>query len=59
MSPSSRESDGIEVETEGAGPQLCSAEDYRAWIEAEMRTAVKAVVEEILEARSRRARRSW
>jgi hypothetical protein len=43
MSPSSRESNGIEVQAEGAGPQLFSAEDYRAWIEAEMRTAVKAV----------------
>ena len=50
MSPSSRESNGIEVQAEGAGPQLFSAEDYRAWIEAEMRTAVKAVLEEILEA---------
>src|SRR5690606_38894805 len=47
MSPSSRESNGIEVQAEGAGPQLFSAEDYRAWIEAEMRTAVKAVLEEI------------
>ena len=48
MSPSSRESNGIEVQAEGAGPQLFSAEDYRAWIEAEMRTAVKAVLEEIV-----------
>ena len=42
MSPSSRESNGIEVQAEGAGPQLFSAEDYRAWIEAEMRTIAGA-----------------
>ena len=50
MSPSSRESNEIEVQTEGAGPRVFRAEDYRAWIEEEIRTAVKAVLEEILEA---------
>lgn len=50
MSLSDMQSNGIDVRTEGAGPHLFGAEDYRSWIEGEIRSAVKAVLEEILEA---------
>jgi putative transposase len=50
MSLSERKSNGIDVRTEGPGPHLFGAEDYRGWIEEEIRGAVKAVLEEILEA---------
>ncbi len=49
MSLSERKSNGIDVRTEGPGPHLFGAEDYRGWIEEEIRGAVKAVLEEILE----------
>ncbi len=50
MSLSDMQSNGIEVCTEGPGPHLFGAADYRSWIEDEIRSAVKAVLEEILEA---------
>jgi hypothetical protein len=50
MSLSERKSNGIDVHTEGPGPHLFGAADYRSWIEDEIRGAVKAVLEEILEA---------
>ncbi len=50
MSLSDMQSNGIEVRTEGPGPHLFGAADYRSWIEDEIRSAVKAVLEEILEA---------
>lgn len=44
------QSNGIDVRTEGPGPHAFGAQDYRSWIEEEIRGAVKAVLEEILEA---------
>jgi transposase-like protein len=49
MSLSETKSNGIDVRTEGPGPHLFSAAEYRSWIEDEIRGAVKAVLEEILE----------
>jgi putative transposase len=49
MDPFAAKSNTIEVETEGPGPHLFGSQDYRSWIEAEIRGAVKAVLEEILE----------
>lgn len=49
MDPFAPKSNTIAVETEGPGPHLFAAEDYRSWIEEEIRGAVKAVLEEILE----------
>lgn len=48
MDPFAPQSNTIDVHTEGAGPHLFAAEDYRSWIEEEIRGAVKAVLEEIL-----------
>jgi transposase-like protein len=50
MSLSDMQSNRIDVQIEGPGPHLFGSEDYRGWIEAEIRGAVKAVLEEILEA---------
>lgn len=50
MSLSDMQSNGIDVRTEGPGPHLFGAADYGSWIEKEIRSAVKAVLEEILEA---------
>jgi hypothetical protein len=50
MSLSEKQSSGIDIRTEGPGPPLFGAEGYRSWIEEEIRDAVKAVLEEILEA---------
>ena len=50
MSLSEMQCNGIDVRTEGPGPHLFGAADYRSWIEDEIRGAVKAVLEEILEA---------
>jgi transposase-like protein len=50
MSLSEQQCNGIDVQTEGAGPHPFSSEDYRSWIEGEIRGAVKMVLEEILEA---------
>lgn len=50
MSLSDKQSNGIDVRIEGSGPHLFGAADYRRWIEEEIRGAVKAVLEEILEA---------
>lgn len=50
MDPFAAEGNTIDVQTEGPGPHLFGPEDYRSWIEAEIRNAVKAVLEEILEA---------
>jgi transposase-like protein len=49
MSLSETKSNGIDVRTEGPGPHAFGAADYRSWIEDEIRGAVKAVLEEILE----------
>ena len=50
MSLSAKQSNGIDVRIEGVGPHIFGAEDYRGWIEGQIRQAVKAVLEEILEA---------
>jgi transposase-like protein len=50
MSLSRGKDNGIEVEVQGTGPHPFSPADYRGWIEEEIRGAVKAVLEEILEA---------
>lgn len=50
MSLSKKQSNGIDVQIEGVGPHPFGAEDYRGWIEGQIRQAVKAVLEEILEA---------
>ncbi len=43
-------SNTLDVEIEGRGPHLFRPEDYRSWIEGQVRAAVKVVLEEILEA---------
>jgi RHS repeat-associated protein len=50
MSLSDLQSNGIDVRTECLGPHLFGAADYRSWIEEEIRHAVKAVLEEVLDA---------
>ena len=50
MDPFSTKDSLTEVEIEGPGPHLFGPDDYRAWIEAQIRSAVKAVLEEVLEA---------
>ena len=49
MSVSEKEINRIDIRSEGPGPHLFAPEDYRGWIEAEIRGAVNAVLEEILE----------
>jgi putative transposase len=50
MDPFAPKSNPIDVETQGPGPRLFDSQDYRSWVEEEIRGAVKAVLEEILEA---------
>lgn len=50
MDPFAPEGNTMDVQTEGSGPHPFSAQDYRSWIERVIRSAVKAVLEEILEA---------
>jgi hypothetical protein len=50
MDPFSTKDSLTEVEIEGPGPHLFGPDDYRAWMEAQIRSAVKAVLEEVLEA---------
>ena len=50
MSLFGKKDNGIDVEVQGSGPRLFGADDYRGWIEEEIRHAVKAVLEEILDA---------
>jgi len=50
MSPSSMKDNPFGIETEGTGPHLFGPDDYREWLEAQIRSAVRAVLEEVLEA---------
>lgn len=50
MSPSRGKDNEIGVAIEGQGPHLFGPDDYRGWIEVQIRDAVKAVLEEVLEA---------
>ena len=50
MDPFAPKSNTLDVQPQGAGPHLFRPEDYRGWIEDHVREAVKAVLEEILEA---------
>lgn len=50
MSPSSMKDNPFGIETEGTGPHLFGPDDYRGWLEAQIRSAVRAVLEEVLEA---------
>ena len=51
MSPSSMKDNPFGIETEGTGPHLFGPDDYREWLEAQIRSAVRAVLEEVLEPR--------
>lgn len=50
MSPSSTKDNQIGIEIEGQGPHLFGPDDYREWLEVQIRSAVRAVLEEVLEA---------
>lgn len=49
MSLYERRDNGVEVEVQGEGPHRLGGEEYRSWIEEEIRTAVRAALEEVLE----------